>query len=140
MFIKYTGDKPSKKLEWQHKDWGKQEYVFNPICKVTDPEFAKFLLHPDRKNLFVMVDEKDLGEITPSEPVKAQPVKVPQPELDKKAKSKKEKAEAASAESEAPAEASSAVKAEEQEPTPAAAVKAKGKKTSKAKPSEPVKA
>lgn len=66
MLIKYTGPKPIKKLSWHTKDWGVQEYVFDPVCKVTDSEFCKFLLHPERKGLFVMTDEDPAMKIDSS--------------------------------------------------------------------------
>lgn len=59
MLIKYNGPKPVKTLEYSHKDWGLMKYVFNPICKVADSEFAKFLLHPDKNGLFSIVEEAD---------------------------------------------------------------------------------
>lgn len=75
MIIKYNGTKEVKKLIWQTKDWGIMEFVFNPMCKVTDPEFAKFLLHPERQGLFSIVEEpkeKVHEAVKPEEPMKVQ--------------------------------------------------------------------
>ena len=76
MLIKYNGPKRSKTLEWSHKDWGLMTYVFNPVCKVTDSDFAKFLLHPDKQGLFSIVEEseapKEVNEPEkPKDPIKA---------------------------------------------------------------------
>lgn len=86
MLIKYNGPKSSKTLQYNHKDWGLMTYVFNPVCKVTDSEFAKFLLHPDKTGLFSIVEEADKPEKV-SEPAKPEePIKVPLADLPKQPK------------------------------------------------------
>lgn len=97
MLIKYTGAKESKKLQYFVKDWGLMDFTFNPTCKVTDPEFARFLLHPDRKGLFVIVDEPEAEQI-PAEAKKPEPSYVPPAEqitkdLETRTEKKQRKAE-----------------------------------------------
>lgn len=88
MLIKYNGPKPVKTVYYPHKDWGVLQYVFNPICKVTDSDCAKFLLHPDRKGLFSIVDDKEAPKDVP-EGKKPEPGYVAPPSLDRQAISRK---------------------------------------------------
>ena len=69
------------------------EYTFNPICEINDSELAKFLLSPDRKGLFIIVDEPGLdkkgkkdstSDLIPSK--KAEDVKSQASDLKRKAK------------------------------------------------------
>lgn len=63
MLIRYTGPKPVKKVEVAGK-W----YTFEPACEfneVFDLPVIEWLLHPDRKGLFV-VDKETLPDKTPS--------------------------------------------------------------------------
>lgn len=76
MLIEYKGSKPSKTLTFNHKDWGLQSVVWDEfngkVAEVTDQEFLRFLLHPDRKGLFVRVERKEeVKNEKPVEPVKA---------------------------------------------------------------------
>ena len=59
MLIKYTGPKESKRIERRSTTRGMVNYVFDPICDVTDKDTLVFLLHPDRKGLFEMVTENE---------------------------------------------------------------------------------
>jgi len=38
------------------------KYVFDPVCHVSDSEFVKFLLHPDRMGLFSEVSEEEIKD------------------------------------------------------------------------------
>jgi hypothetical protein len=62
MFIRYNGPKPIKRLEYVSKEWGLLQYTFDPVCKVTDPDFCKFLLNPDRLKLFSIVPDAEIEE------------------------------------------------------------------------------
>ena len=62
MLIKYTGEKPKKTLQLNHKT-----YEFIPTCEVVDKEALKFLLNDERIGLF--------------EEVKSPPPSMPAPEI-----------------------------------------------------------
>jgi len=76
MLIEYKGGKPSKTLTFNHKDWGLQSVVWDEfngkVAEVTDQEFLRFLLHPDRKGLFARVEKIEGGkEVKKADDVKA---------------------------------------------------------------------
>ncbi len=52
MLIKYTGPKPSKRMEFNNAT-----YYFTPTCEVKNPEHLRALLHTDMKGLFEVVKE-----------------------------------------------------------------------------------
>lgn len=62
MLIKYNGNKEKKVLEYMNKDFGLMRYEFTPVCSVSDSEFVKFLLHPDRQGLFSEVKSEEIKD------------------------------------------------------------------------------
>lgn len=94
MEIKYTGPKERKTVYGVKPYWEQTEYVFDKANKFTlevpalDKEAIRFLLHPNRKGLFKIVDKdettvSDAGEIKVPEAPKEAPKA---PEAEKKPK------------------------------------------------------
>ena len=68
MLIRYTGMKPIKRIEY-----GSKTFIFEPTCEVTDAESLKFLLHPSRRDLFVIEKGEKAKEERPEVRFPAEP-------------------------------------------------------------------
>jgi len=82
MLIKYTGGKPKKTLQLNHKT-----YEFIPTCEVVDKEAVKFLLSDERMGLF----EEVKSESPVPKPIIG-PTAIPQAKPDQKQKGRPRKA------------------------------------------------
>ena len=83
MLIRYMGPKPAKTVQY-----GNLTFVFTPTCEVNDAEVIKFLLHSDRKGLFVPV--KNEVPVVKAEPQTQAEPEAPPAQDKKRGRPKKE--------------------------------------------------
>jgi len=53
MIIRYTGVKPSKRIDFRSTTQGLNQFTFDPTCDIDDEHLIKHLLHRDMRGLFI---------------------------------------------------------------------------------------